>query len=190
LFVGLYARRVRHAKVQKFFGSFFQKRTFCPSANRAAALRCSLCIGVETRAPWLRGLRALVPDYAEAPRVFRCDSDVAGPAAIRRLCLCCRPCGIVAGVCRDAFTSASVLPRDGSGGRACRRAAGVLARVMDEPGLAVPGAMTGRVYWTAPAMNTQGFVPEPSASRAVRHCDDALADEAVLRARRFIIETL
>jgi hypothetical protein len=24
----VYARRARHAKVQKFFGSFFQKRTF------------------------------------------------------------------------------------------------------------------------------------------------------------------
>jgi hypothetical protein len=28
LFVGVYARRGPYAKVQKFFGSFFQKRTF------------------------------------------------------------------------------------------------------------------------------------------------------------------
>jgi hypothetical protein len=31
LFVGVYARRATYAKVQKFFGSFFQKRTLASS---------------------------------------------------------------------------------------------------------------------------------------------------------------
>jgi hypothetical protein len=35
LFIGVFARRIRHAKVQKFFGSFFQKRTIFLSLARA-----------------------------------------------------------------------------------------------------------------------------------------------------------
>lgn len=41
------------------------------------------CIGVETIAPWLRNMFPAMGEYAQAPWVFRCDSDVAGLAALR-----------------------------------------------------------------------------------------------------------